>query len=29
MQVTTCQPICVEFFNFQNQLQVKVHVLYL
>ena len=23
MQVTTCQPICVELFNFQNQLQMK------
>ena len=23
MQVTTCQPICVELFNFQNQLQTK------
>ena len=23
MQETTCQPICVELFNFQNQLQMK------
>ena len=23
IQVTTCQPICVELFNFQNQLQMK------
>ena len=23
MQVTTCQPICVELFNFQNQLCTK------
>jgi len=23
MQVTTCQPICVELFNFQNQLRMK------
>ena len=23
MQATSCQPICVDLFNFQNQLQMK------